>query len=758
MAADKLDLCFWSQPAVSESAAASAPAATEMLAISGASEFRLGRLRVPRDGTLVLSLTSPRPMRVWVGRNLVLDESLFWRFYNRRLYCAAVVPVAAGECEVLFQFGPRPAHSARLDQKCPSRRRDEVVRRIAQRIPDRLELTATLVDGAAPAVALTFAPTQFVRDGITYQKLTAKPLMVFLTRPNNEKHPAPAADYVLTLQSNVLPRLAIEKTLPHDREAGARTCYVPVAHPGDEPGPVRQAGPEDRPEPSHEIARMVQLTVDGVAGSVSVPMPAFESTGRLAPRTEYREIDWPTPETLSAGIPEPILPPEFGHYKKLYNAAWSMFLQLLRRPAAESGATNSYVATGASFGLVQFVWDSSFTSMCLGYGWRALNPYANLDNLYRTQFDGGYIHREVGWEEGLPYLYEPDFSPNPPLMSVAEWQIARLTGNVLRLGQVYEALKANHIWLQHNRRLPDGTYWTTGLANGLDNSPSLGDGYPDLTAQMVHEAEILGEMAAVLGKDAEARGFASEREQTAEACNQRLWSDAMQIYSTSLAGGGHNPNKVVTAFWPLWAGIVPPQRVEALAQHLLDPKSFWRHHPVPSLAADSPHYRPAGDYWLGSTWAPTNYMVVSGFDRAGRHDLAVKTAARHLDCMYEVYQATGEIWENYCAEAPRRGSWSGSPYCWSALGPIAMLLETLIGVHADALSRTLTWNVPDGDRWGVRNYALGGATVALQVFEGAGQGPRRAQVSTTLPISLVLRSGGKEQRLQVAAGTHEYDL
>jgi len=153
-------------------------------------------------------------------------------------------------------------------------------------------------------------------------------------------------------------------------------------------------------------------------------------------------------------------------------------------------------------------------------------------------------------------------------------------------------------------------------------------------------------------------------------------------YSTSPARGGHNPNKVVTAFWPLWAGVVPPERVAALAAHLKDPKSFWRHHPIPSLAADSPHFQPAGNYWRGSTWAPTNYAAINGFDRAGRHDLAVATALRHVQCVAEVLNETGFIWENYCSEASRQGNWAGPNYCWSALGPIALLIEVIIGIEA----------------------------------------------------------------------------
>ena len=102
---------------------------------------------------------------------------------------------------------------------------------------------------------------------------------------------------------------------------------------------------------------------------------------------------------------------------------------------------------------------------------------------------------------------------------------------------------------------------------------------------------------------------------------------------------------------------------------------------MPDGAADSPHFVPAGDYWLGSTWAPTNYAAIKGFARAGRLDVAREAALRHIECMHEVLESTGCIWENYCSERSAPGSWSGPDYCWSSLGPIALLLEVVLGLE-----------------------------------------------------------------------------
>ena len=714
-----VEVTFWSRAGESrrDPRLKEAQADPAMLQLEPEGRFYAGRLQVPRSGTLLLNLVSPRPLRIWLDGVLVLDEVLFWKSSQREVRAAVVCPVGEGETPLLVEFGPRPCWPKDMDVSCPARNREQVREGIRRTRPDRLVLSAAVqaVTGV-PALSLRFSPCQFHRDGVTWQHVLARPSGGFRESPPSTAHfsALDQPEQAIVLATSVAPGSAIELTKNEERVRGLRRFAVPVANFMDRPEPLRAGGPERRGEPVVEVARQVRLAIQGEHGDVSLDMPGYESLGRQAPQREYRRIEWPALADSRPRLPEPVLPDEMAWAGRLYWAAWEMLRGLAELPDPESGLPNGYIKTTfGAFRYLQFIWDTSFTAMCTAYAWRVWPAYASLDVFYSRQFDGGYIHRELELRDGLPVSYEPGFSPNPPIMTQAEWAIARLTGNALRLAQVYPVLRGYHKWIEANHRLPDGTYWTHGLANGLDNSPSMGEGYPDLTAQMAHEAETLGKIARVLKRDAEAEEWEREYRAIGDALNAHLWSDSMRIYSTSQAGGGHNPNKVVTAFWPLWAGVTPPERVEALAQHLKDPKSFWRHHPVPSLAADSPHFRPAGDYWLGSTWAPTNFMTIKGFDRAGRHDLAKELALLHLRRMSEVYEATGKIWENYCSEASNPGSWSHTDYCWSALGPIAALMEVVIGLEPDALSNTLRWNPPDLSPVGVRNLPFGAATVSL---------------------------------------------
>jgi hypothetical protein len=601
-----------------------------------------------------------------------------------------------------------------------------------------------------------------VRDGITYQHVLVRRIPGIADGPPASDRDPGTAEYTapaLRITSPIAPFEAIEGTDENDRARGLRRFFVPIVSPVYAPPPLRAPGtPEARPEPTVEVARYLSVTLQGESDAgVVLALPAYESLGRLAPRRE-----WDAGEPLRewgaearAQLPEPILPTSLAHLGPLYDAAWEMLWDRVRTPRPESGLPGPYISTGPGFPHHQFVWDTALTTVAARYGHAHLPVAASLDLLYSRLFDGGYLHREHDTRDGSPALYEPDFSPNPPLLSVAEWNLAAITGDIHRLSAVYPALCEIHTWLRVNRRLPDGTYWTTGLANGLDNSPSLGDGYPDLTAQMAHDAETLARIADVLGKAEDKQAWLTELREIGEALNRYLWNEEQGIYATSLGDGGHNPTKVVTAFWPLWAGIVPPERAERLARHLRDPSSFGRHCPLPSLAADSPAFVPGGDYWRGSVWAPTSYAALSGFARAGYRDPARAATQRFLQVLYDVWSDTGKLWENYSSEAPsRRGSTSQPDYCWTALGPIALLLEILLGFEVDAVSGTVRWHIPPSPRGegsiGVRRLPVGSARVsAVRNPDGS------LTLDTDAEIFIELIGNGYDQALHLGAGRLE---
>jgi glycogen debranching enzyme len=56
---------------------------------------------------------------------------------------------------------------------------------------------------------------------------------------------------------------------------------------------------------------------------------------------------------------------------------------------------------------------------------------------------------------------------------------------------------------------------------------------------------------------------------------------------------------------------------------------------------------PVAGFWLGSVWAPINYMLLKGLEKYGFHDFAYQASVRYLRGMEAVYRKTGTVWENY---------------------------------------------------------------------------------------------------------------
>ncbi len=129
------EITFWSQPGQDRFDPQLAEPAAELAAFSPDGRFYAGRLRVPATGNLVLNIVSPRPLRLWVGGTLALDEGLLWRWYEREVRAAVIIPCAEGEVELLVEVGPRSEWPKGIDDDCPSRNRKRCAPGCARAIP-----------------------------------------------------------------------------------------------------------------------------------------------------------------------------------------------------------------------------------------------------------------------------------------------------------------------------------------------------------------------------------------------------------------------------------------------------------------------------------------------------------------------------------------------------------------------------------------------------------------------------------------------
>ena len=375
-------------------------------------------------------------------------------------------------------------------------------------------------------------------------------------------------------------------------------------------------------------------------------------------------------------------------------------------------------------------WDSCFMAFYAGYTPEGLHGLGNLDNLYSVQREDGYISMAYLVETGEPIYGE---RVNPPLCAWSEWCYARRTGDVSRLPRAYPVLVRFYDWLKANRRRENGLYYfeDTG-SSGMDNSPRSGYSahdlkgsdvcFVDLACQQVLAARCLSEMARSLGKEKEADAHREEAEGLADLINKLHWSDRTGFYHDLFCNTNNKlANKTIAAFWAMIAGVAKGERLETLVAHLSNPATFGGcYHPVPTLSRDDPNFRPHGGYWLGSTWAPTNYMVVRGLRENGYRELARQIAARHLEVMTEV--ANGQfdsIWECYSPDEAAPATTPQGLMCrpdfvgWSGLGPIVMLVEDILGLDLRGIENALTWRLRERGRQGIEDFPFHGGTISL---------------------------------------------
>ena len=107
-------------------------------------------------------------------------------------------------------------------------------------------------------------------------------------------------------------------------------------------------------------------------------------------------------------------------------------------------------------------------------------------------------------------------------------------------------------------------------------------------------------------------------------------------------------------------------------------------------------------------------MVLRGLEKYGYYELAREIARSHVDQVTKVFNRTGTVWENYAPESPRPGEPAKKDFVgWTGLSPIAVTIEHLFGITADAGHARLTWRIGETARHGVERYPLKDGWVTL---------------------------------------------
>ncbi len=431
-----------------------------------------------------------------------------------------------------------------------------------------------------------------------------------------------------------------------------------------------------------------------------------------------REVsELPVYENIKDKLPKPVWE---NHEDSIlcYYKAWEIAFGNLKKATEENGFVSNFIDTAFNNNI--FMWDSSFIMMFGKYAKKIFNFQKTMDNFYCKQHPDGFICRAINEDTGLDRFerFNP-VSTGPNIMPWCEWEYYLINGDKERLCDVFPVLLAYYNWFKEYRTWKDGTYWSSGLGCGMDNTPRLEEGYDvkfshghmvwlDTCLQQVLSGQMLINMANVIGRQEDVKPVASEIERLKNYINNVLWDEKDAFYYDLWRNGQLNFVKSIGAYWALLADVVPEDRLQRFVAHLENQKEFKRPHRVPTLSADSPDYQEEGHYWRGAVWAPTNYMVLKGLYNKGYFDLAHDIALNHVSNVTQVFNNYGTLFENYAPEKTEKGEPAKANFVgWTGLSAISVLIEYVFGIVADVERGKIVWNVNLVEKHGICNYSFG---------------------------------------------------
>ncbi len=297
----------------------------------------------------------------------------------------------------------------------------------------------------------------------------------------------------------------------------------------------------------------------------------------------------------------------------------------------------------------------------------------------------------------------------PPVGSYITWKVYQRTQDRALLDWAYPRLKKWHEWWLRDRG--DGQSWRDGNHDGLlewgsdrgsapgpggrgylmasrwetgiDDNPMYDEVSYDpktytmnlddvgLNSLYVLDAECLSKIAVILGKNGDAKTFATDYEHQKQLIRDKLWNEQDGIYENRSWSGEFSKHLSPTNFYPLLAGIPSPEQAKRMIEeHLLNPKEFWGTYVIPSISRNDPAFVDQF-YVRGTIWGPMNYLVYQGINRFGFDKVALQFAQKSYDLFMDDWRTAQHDNEQYGSAG---GNGGGDPhYTWGALLPLVAL-------------------------------------------------------------------------------------
>ena len=466
-----------------------------------------------------------------------------------------------------------------------------------------------------------------------------------------------------------------------------------------------------------------------------------------------------TTKTLDKSqLPKPIFDEEH-QFIELYWKAWEYAWDHIYEKA---GAPQSPYMDEALTPKAIWIWDTCFMVLYCRYAPKYFPGIESLNNFYIP------LHDKTKSSLKIHHI------DNPPLFAWVEYEYFKLTGDLERLKWVLEEkqyLQKHYDFINNMkplRRKKIGVvptmakkyelgYQWRGTQSGMDNTPRGRGKYLkilwiDLLAQQGLAAKNLVNIAKMLNNEIIATKFQAEYEKVKKLLNQYYWNEEDGVYYDIKKKHPKEQVKVKTpaTYWPMLANICDENQAKKLAENASNPDIFGGKIPYPSVSRDDPDFNPEGMYWRGGVWLPMAYMTTKALEQYGFYELADTNAYNLLKDMLKTYNEyePATIWEVYSPTEPKPGTYKFNRkvfrpnFCgWSALGPISMLIENVLGFHhIYASEKKILWRLYRKGRHGIRRLKFG--TIITDILYEK----NKVEITSNEPYTLYINS--KEYKIK----------
>jgi len=207
--------------------------------------------------------------------------------------------------------------------------------------------------------------------------------------------------------------------------------------------------------------------------------------------------------------------------------------------------------------------------------------------------------------------------------------------------------------------------WEDAMQSGADNNPAIGNDPAavkavaacDINAFVYREYLALARLAGRLGRSEQQALHAAKAVALRQAMDEHLWDAEAESY-WNLHVATHEWYKRISYsnFVPLWAGMVPAARAQAMIRHYLwNDDHMLSLHGLRSLSRQDADYNNVNmiipfSNWQGPVWPIANYFYFVGLLKYGFRDEAAELVRRLTRLYLRDIAFCGSLHENYCAE------------------------------------------------------------------------------------------------------------